>query len=182
MHELVAHVDVNSAYASFERVFDPSLEGQPLVVLSNNDGCVVTASKEAKALGVEVGEPWFKLAPLAPTIGLIAKSSNYELCGDLSRRVMEVIARFGPWLEVYFQLPETCCCTLTAKLRQQTSGAVPRRSRMAAIEMPGGTLRVPPRCRCCCPLISEVDPRSKLGRPRTPVSRSARASASCRRS
>ena len=101
MHELVADVDVNSACASFERVFDPSLEGQPLVVLSNNDGCVVTASKEAKALGVEVGEPWFKLAPLAPTIGLIAKSSNYELYGDLSRRVMEVIARFGPWLEVY---------------------------------------------------------------------------------
>lgn len=101
MHELVAHVDVNSAYASFERVFDPSLEGRPVVVLSNNDGCVVTASKEAKALGVEVGEPWFKLAPLAPRTGLIARSSNYELYGDLSRRVMEVLARFGPWIEVY---------------------------------------------------------------------------------
>ncbi|WP_415853498.1 Y-family DNA polymerase [Sinomonas sp. G460-2] len=101
MHELVAHVDVNSAYASFERVFDPSLEGVPVCVLSNNDGCVVTASKEAKALGVEVGEPWFKLAPLAPRTGLIPKSSNYELYGDLSRRVMEVLARFGPWLETY---------------------------------------------------------------------------------
>ncbi|WP_171042219.1 Y-family DNA polymerase [Sinomonas gamaensis] len=101
MHELVAHVDVNSAYASFERVFDPSLEHRPLVVLSNNDGCVVTASKEAKALGVEVGEPWFKLAPLAPSTGLVSRSSNYELYGDLSRRAMEVIARFGPWLEVY---------------------------------------------------------------------------------
>lgn len=70
-------------------------------MLSNNDGCVVTASKEAKALGVEVGEPWFKLAPLAPHTGLIGRSSNYELYGDLSRRVMEVLARFGPWLEVY---------------------------------------------------------------------------------
>ncbi|MEA5456796.1 Y-family DNA polymerase [Sinomonas sp. JGH33] len=92
---------MNSAYASFERVFDPALDGRPVVVLSNNDGCVVTASREAKALGVEVGEPWFKLAPLAPRTGLIAKSSNYELYGDLSRRVMEVLARFGPWLEVY---------------------------------------------------------------------------------
>ena len=101
MHELVAHVDVNSAYASFERVVDPSLEGRPLVVLSNNDGCVVTASREAKALGIQVGEPWFKLAAEARRLGIVARSSNYELYGDLSRRVMEVLARFGPWVEVY---------------------------------------------------------------------------------
>ena len=101
MHELVAHVDVNSAYASFERVIDPSLEGRPLVVLSNNDGCVVTASREAKALGITVGEPWFTLVADAPRRGLVARSSNYELYGDMSRRVMEVLSRFGPWLEVY---------------------------------------------------------------------------------
>ncbi|AZS39452.1 DNA polymerase IV [Microbacterium oxydans] len=62
---MLAHVDVNSAYASFERVFDPSLEGRPLVVLSNNDGMVVAASKEAKALGLDLGKPWFELRPHA---------------------------------------------------------------------------------------------------------------------
>lgn len=67
---LVAHVDVNSAYASFERVFDPSLEGVPTVVLSNNDGCVVAASKEAKALGIPLGEPWFKLEPRAAVLSV----------------------------------------------------------------------------------------------------------------
>ncbi len=62
---MLAHVDVNSAYASWERVFRPDLEGVPLVVLSNNDGMVVAASREAKALGLDLGEPWFKLRPHA---------------------------------------------------------------------------------------------------------------------
>jgi DNA polymerase V len=59
----IAHVDVNCFYASAERAFDPSLEGKPLIVLSNNDGCAVTRSPEAKALGIGIGEPWFKIAP-----------------------------------------------------------------------------------------------------------------------
>jgi DNA polymerase V len=84
----IAHVDVNCFYASAERVFDPSLEGKPLIVLSNNDGCAVTRSPEAKALGIQTGDPWFKLAPRAREWGLIAKSSNYELYGDISARVM----------------------------------------------------------------------------------------------
>lgn len=84
----IALVDVNSFYASAERVFDPSLEGRPVVVLSNNDGCVVALSAEAKALNIPMGEPWFKLAPSAGRLGLIARSSNYELYGDLSARVM----------------------------------------------------------------------------------------------
>jgi DNA polymerase V len=85
----IAHVDVNCFYASAERAFDPSLEGKPLIVLSNNDGCAVTRSPEAKALGIATGEPWFKLAPRAKEWGLIAKSSNYELYGDISARVMD---------------------------------------------------------------------------------------------
>lgn len=85
---MLAHVDVNSAYASFERVFDPSLEGRPLVVLSNNDGMVVAASKEAKALGLDLGKPWFELRPHAQRLNVAAVSSNYELYGDISRRVM----------------------------------------------------------------------------------------------
>ncbi len=97
----IAHVDVNCFYASAERAFDPSLEGRPLVVLSNNDGCAVTRSPEAKALGIATGEPWFKLAPRAKEWGLVAKSSNYELYGDISARVMELLGRYSAWLEVY---------------------------------------------------------------------------------
>ncbi|MET1085719.1 MAG: Y-family DNA polymerase [Arthrobacter sp.] len=97
----IALVDVNCFYASAERAFDPSLEGKPLVVLSNNDGCAVTRSPEAKALGIGIGEPWFKLAPRAKEWGLIARSSNYELYGDISARVMELLGRYSAWLEVY---------------------------------------------------------------------------------
>lgn len=97
----VALVDVNSFYVSCERVFDPRLESQPVVVLSNNDGCVVARSNEAKALGIDNGDPWFKLAADAKRTGLIHRSSNYELYGDLSSRVMELLGRFSHELEVY---------------------------------------------------------------------------------
>src|SRR3954447_18679148 len=99
--EHIALVDVNNFYVSCERVFDPSLEGRPVVVLSNNDGCVVSRSAEAKQLGIKTGTPWFQLAPSAPRWGLVARSSNYELYGDLSARVMELLARSGAWQEVY---------------------------------------------------------------------------------
>lgn len=98
---MIAHVDVNSAYASFERVFNPALEEVPLVVLSNNDGMVVAASREAKALGLDLGKPWFELRPDAGRLGVAAVSSNYELYGDMSRRVMEVLERFTHDLDVY---------------------------------------------------------------------------------
>lgn len=82
--DYIAHVDVNSFYASAERAFNPSLEGIPVVVLSNNDGCVVTRTAEAKALGIPMGEPWFKLAPRAKSLlvtgvirlGAIPRCSN----------------------------------------------------------------------------------------------------------
>lgn len=93
---LYCHVDVNSAYASFERVLTPSLEGVPLAVLSNNDGCAVALSSEAKKLGVELGTPWFQLRPVAKKLGLAAASSNYELYGSMSARVMEVLNRHAP--------------------------------------------------------------------------------------
>lgn len=97
----IALVDVNSFYASCERVFDPHLENRPLVVLSNNDGCVVARSSEAKALGVEMGTPWFKIANWAKHVGLEARSSNYELYGSLSACVMELLGRYSAWQEVY---------------------------------------------------------------------------------
>ncbi|MGO2542870.1 MAG: Y-family DNA polymerase [Specibacter sp.] len=97
----IALVDVNNFYVSCERVFDPKLEGRPVVVLSNNDGCVVARSAEAKELGIATGTPWFQLQSQARAWGLVARSSNYELYGDLSARVMEVVGRFGTWQEVY---------------------------------------------------------------------------------
>lgn len=97
----IALVDVNNFYVSCERVFNPSLEGRPVVVLSNNDGCVVARSQEAKRLGVATGTPWFQLQSQAKAWGLVARSSNYELYGDLSARVMEVVGRFGTWQDVY---------------------------------------------------------------------------------
>lgn len=97
----IALVDVNNFYVSCERVFDPALEGRPVVVLSNNDGCVVARSQEAKDLGIATGAPWFQLQAQAKAWGLVARSSNYELYGDMSARVMEVVGRFGTWQEVY---------------------------------------------------------------------------------
>jgi DNA polymerase V len=84
----------------FIRLFQPQLEGRPLVVLSNNDGCVVARSHEAKALGVAMGAPFFKLDPQLRR-QLVVFSSNYALYGDLSRRVMQVLAGFAPRIEVY---------------------------------------------------------------------------------
>ena len=99
--EYIAHVDVNSFYVSCERVFDPKLEARPVIVLSNNDGCAVARSSEAKSLGIEMGAPWFKLAADAERLGLVAKSSNYELYGEMSARVMKLLGRFSAWVEVY---------------------------------------------------------------------------------
>jgi DNA polymerase V len=97
----IALVDVNSFFASCERVFDPKLMGKPVVVLSNNDGCVVARSNEAKALGIAMGVPWFKISAWAPSVGLVARSSNYELYGDLSARVMSILHEFSAHVEVY---------------------------------------------------------------------------------
>ena len=96
-----ALVDCNNFFASCERVFNPGLRGKPLVVLSNNDGCVVARSQEAKALGVKMAQPWFQCAHLAGSHGVIALSSNYTLYVDMSRRVMAILAGFSPEQEVY---------------------------------------------------------------------------------
>lgn len=96
-----ALVDCNNFYVSAERVFNPKLEDRPVVVLSNNDGCAVARSAEAKALGIQMGEPWFQLKPLVKRHGLIGLSSNYTLYGDMSARVMQVLRTFTPDVEVY---------------------------------------------------------------------------------
>lgn len=96
-----ALVDVNNFYVSCERVFQPRLEGIPLVVLSNNDGCAVARSNEVKAMGVKMGTPWFKMKDLARQHGIRAFSSNYTLYGDMSNRATTVLRDFAPDLEVY---------------------------------------------------------------------------------
>lgn len=101
MNKVFGLVDCNNFYASCERVFRPELIGKPIVVLSNNDGCVIARSNEAKALGIPMGEPFFKLRPLVERHGVIVQSSNYALYGDLSNRVMSVLNLFTPETEVY---------------------------------------------------------------------------------
>lgn len=94
-------VDCNNFYASCERVFRPELEGRPVVVLSNNDGCVIARSQEAKALGLRMGEPYFKVRDLVERHRMAVCSSNYELYGDMSRRVMWYLQQTAPAVEVY---------------------------------------------------------------------------------
>lgn len=97
----LALVDCNNFYASCERVFQPELRGRPIVVLSNNDGCVIARSNEAKALGVEMGAPWHLCRDQFKRQGVVVRSSNYTLYGDMSARVMRTLADFTPDLEIY---------------------------------------------------------------------------------
>jgi DNA polymerase V len=94
-------VDCNNFYASCERVFQPNLNGRPLVVLSNNDGCVVARSAEAKALGIAMGVPLFKIRDVVRDHDVVVRSSNYALYGDLSARVMSILSTAAPRHEVY---------------------------------------------------------------------------------
>lgn len=96
-----ALVDCNNFYVSCERVFNPKLEGRPVVVLSNNDGCVVARSEEAKALGIGMAVPFFEVRDIVKKGGVEVYSSNYALYADLSRRVTSILARFTPELEIY---------------------------------------------------------------------------------
>lgn len=96
-----ALIDCNNFYVSCERLFQPKLANTPIVVLSNNDGCVVSRSAEVKALGVRMGEPWFKMEKFAKQHGIVAFSSNYTLYGDLSARVMSILSTFAPRQEIY---------------------------------------------------------------------------------
>ena len=98
---MFALVDCNSFYASCERVFRPDLRTKPVVVLSNNDGCVVALTKEAKNLGIKMCDPWFKIEKTFKQKGGIAFSSNYELYGDISSRIMSILEELAPKVEIY---------------------------------------------------------------------------------
>lgn len=89
-------MDCNNFYASCERVFNPSLNGRPVVVLSNNDGCVIARSNEAKALGIPMGAPAYQIREQVEKYGIVVFSSNYTLYGDMSSRVMSILSSLAP--------------------------------------------------------------------------------------
>jgi DNA polymerase V len=98
---IFALVDCNNFYVSCERVFNPKLENRPVIVLSNNDGCAVARSNEAKALGIKMGAPFFKLMHLIDFHQVQVFSSNYALYGDMSKRVMQTLTDWTPAIEIY---------------------------------------------------------------------------------
>ena len=98
---MFALVDCNNFYASCERVFNPKIIRTPVIVLSNNDGCVIARSNEAKAIGFKMGDPFFKVRELVERHGVAVFSSNYTLYGDMSSRVLDTLGRFAPEVEVY---------------------------------------------------------------------------------
>ena len=101
MNRSFALVDCNNFYASCEKIFNPKLIGRPIVVLSNNDGCIITRSAEAKNLGIKMGEPYFKAKKIIQKNNVKVFSSNYALYGDISQRVMEILSGFAPEVEIY---------------------------------------------------------------------------------
>lgn len=101
MRTVYALVDCNNFYVSCERIFRPDLRGLPVVVLSNNDGCIVARSNEAKALGIGMGEPYFKIRDLIEAHGIVVFSSNYALYANISARVTSVLRGMAPRMEVY---------------------------------------------------------------------------------
>lgn len=98
---VILHTDVNSAYANMERVFNPKLRDKPVYILSNNDGCIVALTKDAKALGIKRGTPYFKVRDLCEKHGVAVLSSNYELYDAMSSRFHKIVAGFGPVHEAY---------------------------------------------------------------------------------
>ena len=101
MAAALALIDCNNFYASCEQLFDPALQGQPVVVLSNNDGCIVARSREARQLGIAMGTPYFQVADRLRDQQVVVRSSNYALYGDMSQRVMALLKQRVPELEVY---------------------------------------------------------------------------------
>lgn len=101
MKRIFALVDCNNFYASCERVFEPRLVSRPIIVLSNNDGCVVARSAESKALGIAMGVPFFQVRDIVKKHSIVVRSSNYALYGDMSERVMNILSASAPGHEVY---------------------------------------------------------------------------------
>ena len=115
---MYALVDGNNFYVSCERVFRPDLQHRPVIVLSNNDGCAIARSNEAKALGVRMGHPWHEIRHLEHQAGLVALSANFALYGDMSDRMASLVAALGHRHEVYSMqlIPKTAIDASTASI------------------------------------------------------------------
>jgi DNA polymerase V len=113
-----ALVDGNNFYVSCERVFRPDLQHRPVIVLSNNDGCAIARSNEAKELGVRMGHPWHEIRHLEHQAGLVALSANFALYGDMSDRMASLVAALGHRHEVYSMqlIPKTAIDASTASI------------------------------------------------------------------
>lgn len=98
---MFALIDCNNFYASCQRVFRPDLIGKPIVVLSNNDGCVIARSNEAKDLGIPMGAPAYKFEKIFKEKGVEVFSANFALYGDMSQRVMDLLGEYAPEIEIY---------------------------------------------------------------------------------
>jgi DNA polymerase V len=129
MKKVFALVDCNNFYASCERLFRPELNGQPVVVLSNNDGCVIARSNEAKALGITMGAPYFQNKTLMQQHNVHVFSSNYALYGDLSHRVMDLLQQMEPEVEIY-SIDEAFIGLPVSQTRQLTENAHRLRKRI----------------------------------------------------
>ncbi|WP_320734190.1 Y-family DNA polymerase [Enterobacter kobei] len=134
---MFALVDVNSFYASCETVFRPDLCGKPVVVLSNNDGCVIARSTEAKKLGIKMGDPYFKCKGYFRQQGVVCFSSNYELYADMSNRVMTTLEEMSPRVEIY-SIDEAFCdltgvrnCRVLEEFGHELKDAVRRNTGLA---------------------------------------------------
>jgi DNA polymerase V len=117
-----ALVDVDSMYASVERVFRPDLRTAPVIVLSNNDGCAVARSREAKALGIAMGQPWYQIRDRPKFASVVALSSNFALYGDFSARMLAVVEAHTPHVEVYSI--DECFVMLDARRAGETAAAL----------------------------------------------------------
>ncbi|HEP0971897.1 TPA: Y-family DNA polymerase [Klebsiella pneumoniae] len=133
---MFALVDVNSFYASCETIFRPDLQGRPVVVLSNNDGCIIARSAEAKRLGIKMGDPYFKCKDYFRQQGVICFSSNYELYADMSHRVMTTLEEMCPRVEIY-SIDEAFCdltgvrnCRLLEEFGRELKDTVYRNTRL----------------------------------------------------
>ncbi|MEE2907306.1 MAG: Y-family DNA polymerase [Planctomycetota bacterium] len=134
MHAMYALADCNNFYASCERVFEPRLEGRPVIVLSNNDGCVVARSQEAKDLGIAMGQPVFKCRHIIERHGVVVRSSNYTLYDEMSQRVVQSILEFVPDIEIY-SIDEVFLNL--APLGQRDLEAICRTTRAAVLQWTG---------------------------------------------
>ena len=101
MSKAIIQIDGNNFYASCEQMIDPSIKGKGLVILSNNDGCIIARSPEARKMGIPMGEPYFKLKNKLRQLNISVRSSNYELYGDISNRLMQLLKKNCEELEIY---------------------------------------------------------------------------------